>query len=41
MAIRFKEEEVRPMGMVAGVMGIKLGDRLVGMEILPQPGEVF
>jgi DNA gyrase subunit A len=42
MAIRFKEEEVRPMGMVAaGVMGIKLagGDRLVGMEILPRPGE--
>ncbi|OGO34384.1 MAG: DNA gyrase subunit A [Chloroflexi bacterium RBG_16_54_18] len=44
MAIRFKEEEVRPMGMVAaGVMGIKLAgeDSLVGMEILPRPGEVF
>jgi DNA gyrase subunit A len=44
MAIRFSEEEVRPMGMVAaGVMGIKLQakDEVVGMEILPQPGEVF
>ncbi len=44
MAIRFKEDEVRPMGMVAaGVMGIKLTgeDRLVGMEILPRPGDVF
>jgi DNA gyrase subunit A len=44
MAIRFSEEEVRPMGLVAaGVMGIKLqkGDEIVGMEILPQPGEVF
>ncbi len=44
MAIRFSEEEVRPMGLVAaGVMGIKLqsGDEIVGMEILPRPGEVF
>ena len=44
MAIRFKEDEVRPMGMVAaGVIGIKLAgeDRLVGMEILPRPGDVF
>ena len=44
MAIRFKEDEVRPMGMVAaGVMGIKLAgeDRLVGMEILPRPGDSF
>ncbi|OGO41045.1 MAG: DNA gyrase subunit A [Chloroflexi bacterium RBG_16_58_14] len=44
MAIRFSEEEVRPMGLVAGgVMGIRLGstDEVVGMDILPQPGEVF
>ncbi|HWQ84567.1 MAG TPA: DNA gyrase subunit A, partial [Anaerolineales bacterium] len=43
MAIRFSEEEVRPMGLVAGgVMGIKLaaGDVVSGMEILPHPGEV-
>ncbi len=40
-AIRFTEEEVRPMGLVAaGVMGIKLpqGDELVGVELLPQAG---
>jgi len=44
MAIRFNEEEVRPMGLVAaGVMGLKLQpkDEVAGMEILPQPGEVF
>ncbi len=44
MAIRFNEEDVRPMGLIAaGVMGIKLqeGDEVVGMELLPQPGEVF
>jgi DNA gyrase subunit A len=44
MAIRFSEEEVRPMGLVAGgVMGIKLqgGDEIAGMEALPHPGEVF
>lgn len=44
MAIRFSEEEVRPMGLVsAGVLGIKLrGDDLcVGMETLPKPGDVF
>ncbi len=44
MAIRFKEEEVRPMGLVAaGVMGIKLqpGDEIAGMDLLPHPGEVF
>ncbi len=44
MAIRFSEDEVRPMGLVAaGVMGIKLqaGDVVVGMDVLPQPGEVF
>ncbi len=44
MAIRFAEGTVRPMGLVAaGVMGIKLkvGDEVVGMELLPQKGEVF
>jgi DNA gyrase subunit A len=44
MAIRFKEEEVRPMGLVAaGVNGLKLADKdeVVGMEILPAEGEVF
>ncbi|HLO28955.1 MAG TPA: DNA gyrase subunit A [Anaerolineales bacterium] len=44
MAIRFKEEEVRPMGLVAaGVSGMKLDekDELVGMEILPAEGEIF
>ena len=44
MAIRFKEEEVRPMGLIAaGVNGIKLyeKDEVVGMEILPSEGEIF
>ena len=44
MAIRFGEDEVRPMGLVAaGVMGIKLqeGDEVGGADLLPQPGEVF
>ena len=44
MAIRFKEEEVRPMGlMAAGVNGLKLADKdeVVGMEILPAEGEIF
>jgi DNA gyrase subunit A len=44
MAIRFKEEEVRPMGLVAaGVNGMKLsdGDEVIGMEILPAEGEIF
>lgn len=44
MAIRFSEEDVRPMGLVAaGVNGMKLekGDRIVGMETLPQKGEIF
>jgi len=44
MAIRFGEDEVRPMGLVAaGVMGIKLQskDELVGMELLQGRGEVF
>jgi DNA gyrase subunit A len=39
MAIRFSEEDVRPMGLVAaGVMGIKLkeGDEVVGVALLPQ-----
>lgn len=44
MAIRFSEEDVRPMGLVAaGVMGIKLakGDEVVGAEVIPQRGELF
>ncbi len=44
MAIRFEEEEVRPMGLAAaGVNGIKLGvgDEVIGAEALPQAGEVF
>ncbi len=44
MAIRFSEDDVRPMGLVAaGVMGIKLQgrDEVVAVEILPQAGEVF
>ncbi len=44
MAIRFDEEEVRPMGLVAaGVMGIKLavGDAVVGSLTLPSRHEVL
>ncbi len=44
MTIRFTEDDVRPMGLVAaGVMGIKLkvGDEIVGMDLIPQNGEVF
>jgi DNA gyrase, A subunit len=44
MAIRFREEEVRPMGLVAaGVNGLKLADKdeVIGMEILPAEGEIF
>ncbi|HNT23930.1 MAG TPA: DNA gyrase subunit A [Anaerolineales bacterium] len=44
MAIRFSEEDVRPMGLVAaGVGGIKLGarDEIVGMELIPKRGEVL
>jgi DNA gyrase subunit A len=44
MAIRFGEDEVRPMGLAAaGVMGIKLGvgDFVAGAALLPQLGEVF
>ena len=44
MAIRFKEDDVRPMGLVAaGVNGMKLdeNDEVVGMEILPAAGDLF
>jgi DNA gyrase subunit A len=44
MAIRFSEDDVRPMGLVAaGVMGIKLrvGDEIVGMEVVEEGREVF
>jgi DNA gyrase subunit A len=44
MAIRFKEDDVRPMGLVAaGVNGMKLEDKdeVVGAEILPIDGEIF
>jgi DNA gyrase subunit A len=44
MAIRFMEEDVRVMGLVAaGVNGMKLskGDRIIGMETLPKKGELY
>jgi DNA gyrase subunit A len=44
MGIRFKDDEVRPMGLVAaGVNGIKLGvgDEVVGVQVLPHAGELF
>jgi DNA gyrase subunit A len=44
MGIRFKEDEIRPMGLVAaGVNSIKLGvgDEVVGVQVLPQPGVLF
>ena len=44
MAIRFKEDDVRPMGLVAaGVNGMKLDDKdeVVGAEILPSNGEIL
>jgi DNA gyrase subunit A len=44
MAIRFKEDDVRPMGLVAaGVNGMKLDDNdiVIGAEILPAEGEIF
>jgi len=44
MGIRFSEEDVRPMGLVAaGVNGVKLGvgDLVVGAEVLPQKGNIF
>ena len=43
-AIRFKEDDVRPMGLVAaGVNGMKLEDKdeVVGAEILPADGDIF
>ena len=42
--IRFKEDDVRPMGLIAaGVNGIKLGvgDEVVGAEVVPAKGEIF
>lgn len=44
MAIRFSEEDVRPMGLVAaGVNGMKLQgkDEVIGAELLPCEGEVY
>jgi DNA gyrase subunit A len=44
MAIRFKEEEVRPMGLAAaGVNGIKLGvgEEAIGCQVLPAAGDIF
>jgi DNA gyrase subunit A len=44
MAIRFRETEVRPMGLVAaGVNGIRLEekDEVIGAEVLPIEGELF
>jgi DNA gyrase subunit A len=44
MAIRFKEDEVRSMGLgAAGVNGVKLGvgDEVIGLQVLPQTGELF
>ena len=44
MAIRFAEQDVRPMGLVAaGVMGIKLAadDSLVAAFALPRRGDLF
>ena len=44
MAIRFSEEDVRPMGLVAaGVNGMKLDDKdeVAGMEIFPIDGEAL
>lgn len=44
MGIRFSEDDVRPMGLVAaGVMGIKLkvGDQVIGMDLLPGEGDIF
>lgn len=44
MAIRFQDEDVRVMGLVAaGVNGMKLsqGDRIIGMETLSKEGELY
>ena len=44
MAIRFSEDDARPMGLVAaGVNGMKLkkGDEVIAMELLPSSNHVF
>jgi DNA gyrase subunit A len=44
MGIRFSEEDVRPMGLVAaGVAGVKLrdGDEVVGADVVSRKGEVL
>ena len=44
MAIRFKEDEVRAMGLIAaGVNGIKLdvGQEVIGAEVIPAQGEIL
>ncbi len=44
MAIRFSEQSVRPMGLVAaGVLGIKLSpnDEVIGAETLPKTGDIL
>lgn len=44
LAIRFTEDQVRPMGLAAaGVNGMKLaaGDHIIGMELLPKKGELY
>ncbi len=44
MAIRFDEDKVRPMGLIAaGVGGIKLdvNDHVIGMELIPRRGEIL
>ncbi|NJN44373.1 MAG: DNA gyrase subunit A [Anaerolineae bacterium] len=44
MAIRFTEDDVRPMGLVAaGVMGMKLkvGDQIIGSCVIPDKYEIF
>ena len=44
MAIRFNEDSVRPMGLVAaGVLAMKLqgSDEVAGFEVLPAEGELF
>ena len=44
MAIRFNEDDIRPMGLVAaGVNGVKLGvgDEVVGCVLLPAEGDVL
>lgn len=44
MSIRFKEFDIRPMGLVAaGVMGMKLRDEdeVIALDVITQQGEVF